>query len=412
MKKVLILGKGAQEYSLAKHLASCCEVYVCPGNQVIGEFATIVSIDNYNVKEIVDFVEKNEISVTIPVDKFSVTKDLISKFEEKNLQIFAPLMDVPDLFNDKVAIKKLLYKLHIPVPRFASFDKASVAYDYLKNARFPLIIKSNLGEYATICVNERIAKTAIDDLILRNETVLIEEYLYGSTFSAYFISDGYKALPVGNALNYNFALDGDGGVLTNGVGSCSPFYKLTDAHIDFLTSSIANPLIDYFEQSGKPFMGIFGIECILTDDDRLMVTNLKYFLSDSDAPGILSLLDIDLLKVIDDCMQGLFADIYDYIPQKDEYAISAVLSSKTEGESIEGLRNLDENTVVTLYRLNKNKYLEYETINGKNLIITTTAGTISRAKELLYSEIDEISFKSITYRKDIGAILSGNRGLV
>ncbi len=412
MKKVLILGKGAQEYSLAKHLASCCEVYVCPGNPVIGEFATIVSIDNYNVKEIVDFVEKNEISVTIPVDKFSVTKDLISKFEEKNLQIFAPLMDVPDLFNDKVAIKKLLYKLHIPVPRFASFDKASVAYDYLKNARFPLIIKSNLGEYATICVNERIAKTAIDDLILRNETVLIEEYLYGSTFSAYFISDGYKALPVGNALNYNFALDGDGGVLTNGVGSCSPFYKLTDAHIDFLTSSIANPLIDYFEQSGKPFMGIFGIECILTDDDRLMVTNLKYFLSDSDAPGILSLLDIDLLKVIDDCMQGLFADIYDYIPQKDEYAISAVLSSKTEGESIEGLRNLDENTVVTLYRLNKNKYLEYETINGKNLIITTTAGTISRAKELLYSEIDEISFKSITYRKDIGAILSGNRGLV
>ena len=262
------------------------------------------------------------------------------------------------------------------------------------------------------CVNERIAKTAIDDLILRNETVLIEEYLYGNTFSAYFISDGYKALPVGNALNYNFALDGDGGVLTNGVGSCSPFYKLTDAHIDFLTSSIANPLIDYFEQSGKPFMGIFGIECILTDDDRLMVTNLKYFLSDSDAPGILSLLDIDLLKVIDDCMQGLFADIYDYIPQKDEYAISAVLSSKTEGESIEGLRNLDENTVVTLYRLNKNKYLEYETINGKNLIITTTAGTISRAKELLYSEIDEISFKSITYRKDIGAILSGNRGLV
>lgn len=412
MKKVLILGKGAQEYSLAKHLASCCEVYVCPGNPVIGEFATIVSIDNYNVKEIVDFVEKNEISVTIPVDKFSVTKDLISKFEEKNLQIFAPLMDVPDLFNDKVAIKKLLYKLHIPVPRFASFDKASVAYDYLKNARFPLIIKSNLGEYATICVNERIAKTAIDDLILRNETVLIEEYLYGNTFSAYFISDGYKALPVGNALNYNFALDGDGGVLTNGVGSCSPFYKLTDAHIDFLTSSIANPLIDYFEQSGKPFMGIFGIECILTDDDRLMVTNLKYFLSDSDAPGILSLLDIDLLKVIDDCMQGLFADIYDYIPQKDEYAISAVLSSKTEGESIEGLRNLDENTVVTLYRLNKNKYLEYETINGKNLIITTTAGTISRAKELLYSEIDEISFKSITYRKDIGAILSGNRGLV
>ena len=412
MRKVLILGKGAQEYALAKHLSSECDVYVCPGNAVIGEIATVVDIENYDAEKLADFVENNEISVTIPVDKFSVTKELVSKFEGKNLQIFAPSMDVPVLFNDKVAVKKLLYKLRIPVPRFASFDKASVAYDYIKNAKLPLIIKSNIGEYATVCVNEKIAKTAIDDLILRNETVLIEEYLYGSTFSIYFVSDGYKALPVGNTLNYNFELEGDGGVLTNGVGASSPFYKLTDAHIDFLTSSIANSLIEYFEQTGKPLIGIWGLECILTSDDRLVVTNLKYFLSDTDAAAILALLDIDLLKIIDDCLQGLFADIYEYIPQKDGNALSLVISGKQEGKSIEGIKNLDEDTIVTFFPLRKNKYLEYESVKGKDIILTTVAGTISRAREALYAEAAEINFNGMTYRKDIGAIMSGNRGLV
>ncbi len=412
MRKVLILGKGVQEYALAKYLSSQCEVYVCPGNPAIGEIAQLVDIDNYDSEKIIDFVEKEGISVTIPVDKLSVLKDLAAKFEEKKLPFFAPVFDIPSLFCDKIAVKKLFYKLHFPIPRFASFDKANAAYDYIKNARFPLIIKSSISEYATICVNEKIAKTAIDDLLFRNETILIEEYLYGKTFSVYFISDGYKALPIGTSLNYNFSLDGDGGVLTNGVGACSPFYKLTDAHIDYLTSSIANSIIEYFEQTQKPYVGIFGIECILTDDDIIVVTNLKYFLSDADAPAILELFGTNLLQVIDDCLQGLFADIYEYIPQKEGNAVSLVVSARQDGETIEGLRNLSEDTILTMFPLKKNKYLEYETIKGKNLILTTISGTISRARESLYSEVTEINFKGMTYRKDIGAILSGNRGFV
>lgn len=412
MKKVLILGKGVQEYSLAKYLSKNNEVYVCPGNQIMSEFAVLVDIPDYNPANIAEFIEKNDISVTIPVDKNAVTSELISVFTEKKLQVFAPAFDTSVLFNDKLSIMKLLYKLRIPVPRFASFDKAGAAYEYVKNAKKPLIIKSNLKEYATVCVNDKIAKTVVDDLIFNDETVLIEEFLYGKTFTIYFISDGYKALPMGTALNYNYSLEGDGGVLTNGVGACSPFYKLTDAHIDYLTSTIANSIIEYFEQQGKPFMGIFGIECVFTGDEQLFVTNLKYFLSDADAQGILALLDIDFMKIVDDCLMGIFADVYDYIPQKDDNAVSVVISSYKEGQSIEGLKNLDDETLVALFPLTKNKYLEYETVKGKNLILTSIAGTISRAREIVYSEVGDINFEGKFYRKDIGAILSGNRGLV
>ncbi len=412
MKKVLILGSSAQEYSLAKYLSKNNTVYVCPGNPSMSDFAVLVDIPDYNPAAIAEFVISNEISVTIPVSHKAVTAELVSIFTEKKLQMFAPAFDAASLFGDKLALIKLLYKLRIPVPRFASFDKASMAYDYIKNAKKPLLIKSNMHEYATVCVNDKIAKTTVDDLIFNDETVLIEEFVYGKTFTIYFLSDGYKALPLGTALNYNYSLEGDGGVLTNGIGACSPFYKLTDAHIDFLTTTVASSIIEYFEQQEKPFMGVFGLECIFTDDEQLIVTNLKYFFSDVDAQGILALLDIDFMKLVDDCLMGVFADIYEYIPKKDCNALSLVLSSKKDGEPINGLANLDENTYLTLFPLKKNKYLEYETVKGKNLLLTTTAGTISRARSLLYNEAEEISFDSKFYRKDIGAILSGNRGLV
>ncbi len=412
MRKILILGRSAQVYSLAKYLSSRSEVFVYPGNSVINEFTTTVKIENYSSAGIAEFVKNNEISITIPVDIEFATKELANIFEENKLQLFAPALNASSFFNDKIGIKKLLYKLHIPIPRFASFDKASAAYDYIKSAKFPIIIKSKLKESAAICVNEKIAKAVIDDLVFKNETILIEEFIYGKTFSIYFISDGYKALPLGTALNYNFSLDGDGGVLTNGLGALSPFYKLTDAGIDYLTTSAANSFIEYFEQQGTPFIGIFGFECILTDDERLIITNSKYFLSDTDAPGLLALLDIDLVKVINDCLEGLFADMYDYIPQKDCNALSLVISAKHDGDIIEGVKNLAEDTILTMYPLEKNKYLEYETVKGKNVILTTLAGTIARARETLYTEVKELNFKSITYRKDIGAILAENRGLV
>ena len=387
MRKILLLGKSAKTYALAKFLSANADVFVSFNSPAISEFATVLEFDASDYSAIADFVQNNDISLTIPVDVEYITTDLIKTFEDKKLQLFSPAFNISELVNDKVSVKKLLYKLHAPVPRFASFEKASVAYDYLKNAKFPIIIKSGISEYATICVNEKIAKNAIDDLFLRNETILIEEFLYGRTFTVYYVSDGYRALPIGNSLNYNFALDGDGGVLTNGVGSCSPFYKLTDSHIDYLTSGVANSILEYYEQQNKIFSGIFGIECILTPDDRIFVNNIKYFISDIDTAAILNLLGIDLIKLIDDCNMGIFADTYEFVPQKDEYAVSVMLSARQEDQVISGLNNLDEQTIVTFYNLNKNKYLEYETVKGKSLVVTKTAKTLSRARKFLYEDV-------------------------
>ena len=58
--------------------------------------------------------------------------------------------------------------------------------------------------------------------------------------------------------------------------------------------------------------------------------NLKNFISDADAQGVLSLLDIDLIKVIDDCLLGKYECIKYYVKQQASRKIYLFEDNKKE----------------------------------------------------------------------------------
>ena len=80
-------------------------------------------------------------------------------------------------------------------------------------------------------------------------------------------------------------------------------------------------------------------------------------------------------------------------------SVSCVISSREDGKVIEGLDFVESD--ITPFNLFKNKYLEYETIKGRNLVVTKTANTLSRATKELYDDISLIKFEGIKYRTDI-----------
>ena len=83
-------------------------------------------------------------------------------------------------------------------------------------------------------------------------------------------------------------------------------------------------------------------------------------------------------------------------------SVSAVLSSgRKSGAIIYGLDNLDESTKIAHFNTRKNKYLEYETVGGRTLLVTKNAKTISIAVNNLYEELDTITFEGKKYRKDL-----------
>ena len=404
--KLLIIGNSAKEETLAKIFSENFEVYVAPGNDAISEFATLVDIRETNVTELLEFVLENDISFTVCSSEAAIKENIAGIFESNGQKIFAPTANAAKFATEKSVGKKLMYKLRIPTPKFGIFEKKQLAYDYIKNSGMPVIVKSDIHKTANsvlVCPSETIAKAFVDDTFFAGEDkVLIEDYVYGTNFSFYIITDGYKALPIGSVVDYKFALEGNGGMMTAGMGAYAPCIKLTEDQIAYMMNDIVYPLINSLELQGNPYLGIIGFDGILTPEGRISIFECNPFLRNHDAQCVLSLLDIDIYKLMEACVIGSFSDDYDYIPTKDEFAVSGVLSSgRYKNSVITGLDDLNDDTVINHINTKRNEYLEYETQGGRTLVVTKTAKTISRAKQGLYEELEFIGFEGKTYRKDI-----------
>jgi phosphoribosylamine--glycine ligase len=408
-KSILIIGHSARENALARILSERFEVFVASGNDGIKEFATVVDIRENNIVELLNFALEHDIFFTICASEASIKLNIAELFNDNGLMIFAPTADSAQFTISRATAKKMFYKLRLPTPRFAVFEKKNLALDYIKNADMPVVIKTdgNKDKNSTmVCPSSNIAKSFIEDCFFGGETkVIIEDYVYGTNFSFYVITDGYKALPLGSVKDYKFSLDGDGGVLTEGMGACSPFTKLTYDHEDYIMNEIVYPVINYLSEGQKAYMGIIGFDGILTPEGDVAITECSSFLKDHDAQGVLALLDDDIFELMHACVIGSFSDEYDILNFKDDYAVSCVLSSgHSKNDVIQGLDEVQDDTLIGHINTKQNEYTEFETLGDRTVVITTIAKTISRATLNLYEEIDNIEFKGKYYRKDLCAV--------
>jgi phosphoribosylamine--glycine ligase len=405
-KKILIIGSSAKVECLASRLSERFEVFVASGNSGVKKFATVVDIRENNVIELLNFALENDIFFTIVCSESAIESNIAEIFDENGLLIFAPTKSAADFAINRATAKKLFYKLRLPTPRFGIYEKRNLAIDYLKKCEMPLLVKTekrNKKNYDLVCQNYNIAKCCVEDCFANSEPrVIMEEFVYGTNFTFYVLTDGFKALPLGSVRDYRFSLDGDGGVLTEGMGACSPFTKFSFEHEDYIMNEVVYPVLNYLSEGDKPYLGILGFEGVLTPEGDIAIVEAVPFLKDHDAEAVLSLLDDDIFELMHSCTIGAFSDEYDILNIKDDFAASIVLSSgQVKNEVITGLDDVQDNIVVNHLNTKQNEYTEYETLGDRVLVLSTTARTMSRAISNLYDEADEIKFRGKYFRKDI-----------
>ncbi|MBR6127526.1 hypothetical protein IKQ21_07575 [bacterium] len=405
-KKILIVGNGANTYALAKKLSKEHEIFVTPSSDTLKEFCTVLDIREDNAAELLEFALENQIDMTIPVTQSAINSGIADLFGKNNQLVFAPVSKANELSSNKAQAKKVLYKLHIPTPKFGIFEKESIALDYLKNQKIPFIMKTNDLNSAVVLTSVQSAKTIINSIYIeKNKKLIIEDYVYGTPFSFYALTDGYKALPIGSSLNYRYSLDGDGGQITDGMGACVPNYKLSFNDEYLLMDNVIYPTLEYLESCGNPYLGIMGINGIKTEEGNLYILGWNSFLQDSDASAILNNINEDIYSLFESCANGSFSDDINSIRLRDGYSVSLVLKNKNKNvceNPIKGLEDLDDDISLVYYpNVTKNRYLEYNAPSGSVCVMTSYAQTVSSASRKVYSEAAGIDFDGIYYRKDI-----------
>lgn len=408
-QNILIVGNNGASYALAKKLSKTVNVgkiYVAPGDCFGNDVYSPVDIREDDMTGLLKFVLENDVGLTIPVSEQSLKADIVSFFLSNGQNIFGPVKSACNIAVNKVIGKKFLYKIHAQTSKFGIFDKLQMAEDYLKNSNFPVTIKcseaNSLGD-RLVCPTVTIAREFLDRLVSKGETnLLIEDYVFGHDFTVYYITDGYSALPLGTVANYKFMKDGDSGILTNGMGCFAPDYKISQLVMARVENIIKNTLVS-LDKKGSPYVGIMGIDCTLTGEDKFFVNGFRPFLQDFDASAILNSIDDDLIKIFNACIDGLFSDEYEDILSNNMASVSAVVLSKSENNLINGLELIDDIENVNFIDISKNKDGNYVTKGERAFVLTQTASTLARAKRKLYEDLSEISFEGMLYRKDIGA---------
>lgn len=410
-QNILIVGKGGASSALAKKLSKADNVdkiYIAPGDGLGGEVYTSVDLREDDLTGLLKFVLENEVKLTVPVSELALKSDIVSFFLSNGQNIFGPTKSACSIALNKTIGKKFLYKIHAQTSKFGIFDKLQMAEDYLKTSNFPVTIKcseaNSLGD-RLVCPTIVTAREFLDGLFSKGETgVLVEDYAFGHNFTIYFVTDGYSALSLSTVANYKFTKDGDGGILTNGMGCFVPDYKISQVVVSRVENIVRNTLIS-LDKKGAPYIGIIGVDCTLTGEDKFYVNEFKSFLQDFDASAVLNTVDDDLVKIFNACIDGLFADEYENILSNGMASASAVVLSKFAGKQIKGLEFVDNIEDVDFIDVNKNQDGEYFTSGQKAFVVTCKASILARAKNNLYEDLAGISFEGLTYRKDIGACI-------
>lgn len=403
-KKVLIVGASAKEYALVQKFKNYeCDIVVAPGNSAIKEIAECVDIREHNVQELMEYVLENAVDLTIASSEIAIKNNISGLFQANGLLIFAPTAQSAEIALSRSAGKKFLYRLRIPAPRFGIFDKLQLALDYLKTASMPQVIRADEvseGKDRLVCTTFTTSKTFVEDLFCSDESkVVLEDYVYGHEFTFYVVTDGYSAIPLATVANYKFMENGDGGILTSGIGAFSPDYKISKDVENAVMKHVVNNVLEALQRKETPYMGILGVDCVLKEDGKFVALDFKPFLADHDAQAVLSLVEENLLMLFEACAVGSFADDYGTVKISDDSAVSCVISARASGKVIEGLDLIESE--LTPFAIKKNNYLEYETIEGKTLVLTKTAKTLARAAKQLYEDVELINFEGKKYRTDI-----------
>ena len=397
--KILIVGGGAGASALARHFQKYGYVEKVYATSGCSDFYETVDIREDDLTGLLMFALENGINLTVPVGEKALGADIVSFFQSNGQNIFGPSKESCDFILNKILCKKFLYKIHASTPKFAMFNKVSQIADYLKNSAFPVVIRtaqnSVLEDEKMVCPTMKSALDFVDKLFLKGETdVLIEDYIYGHNFTAYFITDGYEATLLNTVRNYKF-IDG---LFTDGIGCLSPDYSAGAVVLSRIENILSN-ILKNLDSRLCPYTGIIGMECVLTNEDNFVVTDIKPFLQNHDARAVLNLCDDDLIKIFTSCINGFFSDEYEQIKTNGYSSASISVCSDLDGEEINGLDEFEDVDFINVKQKDGKYYSDF----GMCFSITKTSGTLSRAKKYLCEELDGIKFKGMKYSKDICA---------
>lgn len=414
--KVLVVGGGGREHALVWKISQSLRVkkiFCAPGNAGIAQLAECVDIKDGNIPALVDLVRREKIDLTVVGPEAPLVAGLVDILEKEGFPVFGPRQRAAEIEGSKVLAKEIMQKYGIPTARYAAFDSARDARDYIKEIDAPCVVKADglaAGKGVIVAEDEQTALAAVESIMEQKvfgaagSRIVVEERLRGEEASMLAFTDGEHVVPMISSQDHKQVFDGDRGPNTGGMGAYAPAPVLSPAMQQEVMEKIMLPAVRGMAAEDRPYRGVLYAGLMFTEKGpQVLEFNARF--GDPETQPIMAMLESDLVDVIQALLAGELhkADLRWF----DGAAVCVVLASGgypgayQKGEVITGLESLPEN-VTAFHAGTAMRGGAFVTAGGRVLGITALADSIPAAIDLAYRGVSRVHFNGMHYRKDIG----------
>ncbi len=413
--KIMVVGGGGREHAIIKKLKEnerVEEIFALPGNGGMSEDATLVPIGAKDIDAIVEFATENKIDYAVVAPDDPLVLGCVDRLTEAGIPCFGPKKDAAIIEGSKVFSKNLMKKYGIPTAGYEVFTDANAAYEYIKTAPIPTVIKADglaLGKGVIIATEREMAEDAVRSMMedgkfgASGSRIVVEEFLEGPEVSVLAFTDGTTVVPMVSSMDHKRAGDGDTGLNTGGMGTVAPNPYYTDDIAELCMRTIFIPTIKAMKSEGREFRGCLYFGLMLTKDGpKVIEYNCRF--GDPETQVVLPLLESDLLEVMMATTEGRLSECE--VKFSTGAAACVIMASAGYPESYKSGYEIKMSDAVKPHiyvagaKLDGDRLL---TAGGRVLGVTATAQTLEDALRLAYLRVDEVSFENAYYRHDIGA---------
>lgn len=411
MKKVLIIGSGAREYSIGYFLKDEAKVYYAPGNGATSEFATNIDIKDF--EELANFAKNEKIDLTIVGPEDPLVKGIVDVFKKHNLVIFGPSKDAARLEGSKVYMKNFLQKYNIPTAKYISTSNKKEAFEFIDTfKKTPIVVKADglcAGKGVIIAKTKEEAKEAVEKMLSgeafgdAGKKVIIEEFLDGYELSMFAICDGDDFILLPAAQDHKRLLDNDEGPNTGGMGAYAPTPLANEELYEKVKTKIIKPTLEGMKKEGSPFEGVLFIGLMVVDNEPYVLEfNVRF--GDPECEELMPLIDGSLYDMFYKGATKNLESIKFNI--KNQVAVGVVCASKNYPFSSSKpaeikVDNLDDCNGYIAYGGVKKIDNKLMATGGRVLVCVGFGCDVKEARDEAYKIVDKVHFDGKKYRKDI-----------
>ena len=416
--KALIIGNGGREHALAWKIEQSplvTKIFVAPGN---GGTALDKKIENVDIKindpnQLVLFAKKEEVDLTIIGPEVPLSRGIVDIFLKNGLKVFGPKMEAAQLESSKDFAKSFMERHNIPTAKYKTFTNSSDAKVYINEKGAPIVIKADglaAGKGVVVAMSIQEALSTVDSMLEDNlfgdagARVVIEEYLTGEEVSFIVICDGNSILPLASSQDHKRLLDLDLGPNTGGMGAYSPAPIVTPELHKRIMNEIIEPTINGMKKDGIEFTGFLYAGLMIDKDNNIKTLEFNCRMGDPETQPILFRLKSDLFEIL---LAATNKNIKNYNTEWDnDSAITVVCASENYpnqpkiNDEIFIPNHNDHSYIFHAGTVLKNNKIY--TAGGRVLGVTSKGNSLKKAQERVYDLVNDIEFKGMQYRTDIG----------